>query len=149
MGSTQNNFRGGAVSRLSRRRSSVVAFVWFTLLAKSTGSEPALLAVWPLPGQKQTDVTASYRAAAEAVKGRLLRAGDAWQAARERDAALKLTVSDGFHPTPLGSHLAALAVHCALHGTLPPSDLARERERTGRPDLTDAQVSILREAACF
>jgi hypothetical protein len=48
---------------------------------RAAGSESALLAIWPLPGQKQQDVTASYRAAAEAVKGRLFRAGDAWEAA--------------------------------------------------------------------
>jgi hypothetical protein len=115
---------------------------------REAGSEPALLAIWPLPGQKQADVTASYGAAAEAVKGKLIRAGDAWEAARERDRTLQLTVEDGFHPSPLGSHLAALTVHCVLHGSLPTADLARERERTARPDLTNAQVQILREAAC-
>jgi hypothetical protein len=115
---------------------------------RDTGSEPALLAIWPLPGQKQADVTASYRAAAEAVSGRLFRAGDAWEKARQHDRGLKLTIGDGFHPSPLGSHLAALTVFCALHGRLPPADLARERERTERPDLTDVQVEILRQAAC-
>jgi hypothetical protein len=120
----------------------------FARVIREAGAEPALLAIWPLPGQKQQDVTASYRAAAEAVHGKLIRAGDAWAAAREREHALTLTVEDGFHPSPLGSHLAALTVHCTLYGSLPAADLAGERERTAVPDLTAAQVTILREAAC-
>ncbi|MGH2899300.1 MAG: hypothetical protein ACRDMZ_11545, partial [Solirubrobacteraceae bacterium] len=119
-----------------------------TRIIREAGAEPALLAVWPLPGQRQEDVTASYRAAAEAVHGRLIRAGDAWQAALVRDSSFVFTVEDGFHPSPLGSHLAALVVHCALYGSLPATHLAQERVRTGRASLTDAQVAILRDAAC-
>ena len=82
------------------------------------------------------------------MNGRLIRAGDAWQAALARDSSFVFTVEDGFHPSPLGSHLAALVVHCALYGHLPAPTLAQERARTDLAGLTDAQVAILREVAC-
>jgi hypothetical protein len=104
--------------------------------------------VWPLPGQRQADVSASYRAAAVATGSLLVPAGDAWQAARGRDPSLVLTGPDGFHPSALGTYLAALAVHCRLHGSVPPSRaIGVERERGGT-SLTEEQVRLLRETAC-
>lgn len=115
---------------------------------RAAGARPALLMVWPLPGQRQEDVSASYRAAAVATGSLLVPAGDAWQAARARDGSLRLTVEDGFHPTPLGTYLAALTVHCALNGSLPPAPpLDVERQRA-QADLSQAQARLLREAAC-
>jgi hypothetical protein len=93
-------------------------------------------------------VDASYRAAAEATQSVLIPAGNAWQLALARDRSLRLTVADGFHPSPLGTWLAALTVHCTLNGMLPPAPpLAVERQRTAF-DLTEAQSRILRESAC-
>jgi hypothetical protein len=40
----------------------------------------------------------------------LLPAGEAWRAAWRRDPELKLYGKDGFHPSILGSYLAALVV---------------------------------------
>ena len=115
---------------------------------RAVGGRPALLMVWGIPGQRQEDVAASYRAAAEAIDALLIPAGNAWQLAVGRDRALRMTVADGFHPTPLGTYLAALTVHCALNGALPAAPpLAVERQRA-EFDLTDAQSRILREAAC-
>lgn len=112
------------------------------------GARPALLMVWGLPGQRQEDVSASYRAAAGATGSLLIPAGDAWQAALARDRSLPLTARDRFHPSPLGTWLAALAVHCALNGALPPAPpLDVERERAGF-ELAEGQARILREAAC-
>jgi hypothetical protein len=51
---------------------------------RAVGARPALLEVWPLPGQRQEDVTASYRAAAQATGAVLIPAGQAWQAAAAR-----------------------------------------------------------------
>jgi hypothetical protein len=115
---------------------------------RGVGARVALLGVWPLPGQRQEDVTASYRAAADAVGAVLIPAGDAWQAARAQDQDLVMTVDDGFHPTPLGTYLAALTVHCVLNGRLPPPPaLAVERLRAGA-DLSAEQAAVLRSAAC-
>jgi hypothetical protein len=115
---------------------------------RAVHARPVLLMVWPLPGQRQEDVSASYRAAAVATGSSLVPAGEAWQAARRRDPSLVFTGPDGFHPSALGTYLAALALHCRLHGRLPPvRALAVERERSGVP-LTDEQARLLREAAC-
>jgi len=156
---------GEAAARLRARRWSVVVLQQgpstlpesrdalvrdaqrFAALARAAGARPALLVVWPLPGQRQADVSASYRAAAQAVDGIVLPAGDAWQQALSRDHSLRLTVSDGFHPTPLGTYLAALAIHCALNAGLPPAALATDAQRAGVP-LTAEQDRLLRESAC-
>ena len=82
---------------------------------RKTGGRPALLMVWPLPGQQASAVSASYRAAAEATDAILLPAGDAWVLLGERDPGLVLVGPDGFHPSSLGTYAAALAVACALH----------------------------------
>lgn len=157
--------KGDAARRIASRRWSVVVLQQgpstlpesrellvrdarrFAELARAAGARPALLVVWPLPGQRQADVSASYRAAAAAVDGVVLPAGEVWQEARARDASLQLTIEDGFHPTPLGTYLAALTVHCTLNGRLPPPVLATERQRAGVA-LTEAQDQILRAAAC-
>ena len=115
---------------------------------RAVGGRPALLMVWGLPGQRQEDVSASYRAAAEATGSVLITAGDAWQIALARDRSLRMTDTDGFHPNPLGTWLAALTVHCTLNRSLPPAlTLAVERQRASF-DLSDAQSRILHEAAC-
>jgi hypothetical protein len=115
---------------------------------RAVGARPALLMVWGLPGQRQEDVSASYRAAAQATESSLIPAGDAWQIATGRDRALRMTGPDGFHPSPLGTWLAALTTHCALNGVLPPAPpLDVERQRADFA-LSEAQSRILRDAAC-
>jgi len=88
---------------------------------RAVGARPALLSVWPTDGsQAGYDATlASYGAAAEAVDGILIPAGEAWRAARARDPALTLTVADGFHPSLLGSVLAAYSSWAAITGRSP------------------------------
>ena len=44
-------------------------------------------------------------------KGLLLPAGDAWRAAWAADARLPLYGPDGFHPSPMGTYLAALVIY--------------------------------------
>ena len=60
------------------------------------------------------DVLASYRNAARAARAELLPAGDAWRAAWRRDPKLPLYGSDGFHPSRLGSYLAAVVIYAGL-----------------------------------
>jgi len=55
-------------------------------------------------------VSRSYAAAANDVHGLLFTAGDAWRAAWARDASLALYGPDNFHPSPMGSYLAALVI---------------------------------------
>jgi hypothetical protein len=88
---------------------------------RAVGARPALLSVWPTDGSAGGfDATlASYTAAAEAVDGLLIPAGEAWRAARARDPALTLTVVDGFHPSLLGSVIAAYSTWTAITGRSP------------------------------
>ena len=48
--------------------------------------------------------------AAHDVAGTLLPAGDAWREAWRRGPSLTLYADDGFHPSGLGSYLAALTI---------------------------------------
>jgi hypothetical protein len=93
---------------------------------RAAGGQPALLMVWPLPGQTTEAVAASYRAAAEATGAVLIPAGEEWARARGADPSLVLTVGDGFHPSRAGTELAARTVVCTLFaGSVTPAACAR------------------------
>jgi hypothetical protein len=113
---------------------------------RKAGGRPALLMAWPLPGQTFAAVSASYRAAAQAVDGRIFPAGDAMGIATRRDPSLRLFVADGFHPSLLGTDLAAATVHCTLfpddRGLLPDALAALQ------PQLDAGQRRTLADAAC-
>jgi hypothetical protein len=134
--SLEDHWAGGRVQReIARRRWTYVVMQqgpstlpasranlveWATRYAeaiRAAGAQPALLMVWPLPGQTTQAVAASYRAAAEATGAILIPAGEEWARARERDPSLVLTVSDGFHPSREGTELAARTVVCTLWGS--------------------------------
>lgn len=91
-------------------------------LAREHGTRPALLTVWPesYRAAALTDVISSYANAAEAADAELYAAGVAWQSAWKRNPALPLYGPDGFHPSPLGTYLAALVVVAGLTGQSPP-----------------------------
>jgi hypothetical protein len=106
---------------------------------RRAGAQPALLMVWPLPGQRAADVSASYRAAAEATRSTLIAAGDAWVRAKDADQTLILTGADGYHPSAVGTELAALSVVCTLlTDTSPQPQLA----------LSALQRTVLTNAGC-
>ena len=85
----------------------------FTSEIRRAGAKPALYMVWPSVGrQRDFDrVIESYKLAAEDVDAMLLPVGAAWVAACKRDPRIALYSGDGFHPTVLGSYLAALVVY--------------------------------------
>lgn len=80
--------------------------------ARAGGARPGLLSVWPESYRRQvlSDVIASYRTAATAANADIYPAGDAWYAAWRCDPRLALYGHDGFHPSKLGTYLAALVV---------------------------------------
>src|SRR4051794_15535374 len=84
---------------------------------------PALYEVWPDSafGVRNSfpAVIRSYRSAAEAAHAMFLPAGEAWKAAWRRDARLPLYGPDGFHPSKLGTALAALVIYARLTRTPP------------------------------
>lgn len=89
--------------------------------ARAHGTRPAVLTVWPERERSYvfTDVVRNYRDAARAAKALLLPAGQAWRNAFRRRPAIRLYGPDAFHPSPLGSYLAALVAYTALTGELP------------------------------
>lgn len=92
---------------------------WATQLAgpiRAAGGRPALLMVWPDASRLFAfdDVYASYRGAADAVDGIFIPAGDAWRAVWRRDTDAVLYSGDDFHPSRLGSLVAALTVYAGL-----------------------------------
>jgi hypothetical protein len=83
-------------------------------LIRSRGARPALYEVWPDSafGVRLSFpfVIRSYRAAAGAAHAVFLPAGEAWRAAWRRNPRLPLYGPDGFHPSRLGTTLAALVI---------------------------------------
>jgi len=118
----------------------------FDQVIRQAGGRTALYMVWPESYRPQAfpDVSDSYRLAAEDVGGILLPAGDAWVAAWRQDESLKLYGTDGFHPTLLGSYLAALAIYGGLSGASPiglPSRLSLRGGRAIELPAADARVA--------
>ena len=113
----------------------------FADLAREHGARVALLMVWPESNRPaaRDSVRMSYTNAAAAVDGILVPAGEAWRAAWRRDPTLELYSSDGFHPAPMGSYLAALSLFEQLYGRSPVGV-------TGA-DIDPGKVALLQQAA--
>lgn len=114
------------------------------------GAKTALYMVWPDATRHSAfdSVSASYRAAADAVAGTILPAGDAWIAAWRRDPSLPLYGSDGFHPSMAGSYLAALTIFAGLTGRSPLDVPLRPTALAAiLAGLPDGQLEALRQAA--
>jgi hypothetical protein len=79
--------------------------------------------VWPSSSRRKDfdGVSESYTRAAALIDGVLFPMGEAWRAAWRRDPTLALFGPDGFHPSRLGSSLAALVIFNQLTGRLPPA----------------------------
>jgi lysophospholipase L1-like esterase len=95
--------------------------------ARERGAAPAVYEVWAdsaFGGRSAfAAVVHNYRQAAVAARAKLLPAGEAWQAAWRRSPRLALYGPDGFHPSRLGTTLAALVIYARLTGT-PPARVA-------------------------
>jgi hypothetical protein len=93
----------------------------FDAEVRRSGARTALYMVWPASTRRGDfdAVSESYALAAKDVAGVLLGAGDLWRAAWRRQPELPLYGPDGFHPSPLGSYVAALAIYRGLTGRPP------------------------------
>jgi len=80
----------------------------FAPLVRESGAEPVLLGVWPQQNRlfDFPNVATSYSRAAAAVDGLYAPAGDAWTRYGDYNALY----SDGLHPSPRGTYLAALVI---------------------------------------
>jgi hypothetical protein len=85
---------------------------------RAAGGRIAQLMAWPAaPNRGVFDgVLQSCLDAARVVDGLCFPAGEAWRAAWAIDPALPLYGPDGFHPSPLGTYLAALVVYEGVTG---------------------------------
>jgi hypothetical protein len=85
---------------------------------RAAGGRTALLMVWPESTRFEffDEVRVSYQRAAREVAGLFLPAGEAWLDAWTKDPQLQLYGPDGFHPSELGTYLAALVVYEGITG---------------------------------
>ena len=120
----------GPTSQAEGRPQLVASAVRIAAEAARVGTRPAFYSVWPdeeyaarihrpLP-EAFAAAAESYAAASRAVNGLLLPAGAAWEAAWRKDPSLPLYGPDRFHPSPVGTLLAAIVVYQGLYGA-PPS----------------------------
>jgi hypothetical protein len=116
---------------------------------QEAGGRTAELMVWPARDNIASfdQVRVSYQEAARAVDGLFLPAGEAWRTAWATDPSLPLYGDDGFHPSELGTFLAALVVYEGITGrdaqTLPPNALAAGHSL----NLSAGTVRLLQRAA--
>ncbi len=121
----------------------------FDGVIRAAGARTALYMVWPESSRRQAfpDVSASYRLAAQDVDGILLPAGDAWIAAWRRDPSLPLYGPDGFHPSVLGTYLAALTIYGGLRDASLVGLPSRLQLRNGRTLEVAPREAALAQAA--
>ncbi len=106
-------------STVKLNRDSLILWTkMFEPLVRAVGARPALYMVWPDAGRTASfdECRLSYQLAAQAVNGDFFPAGQAWRAAWSMDATLPLYGADGFHPSPLGTYLAALVMYERITG---------------------------------
>ena len=117
---------------------------------RGVGAQTALFMVWPDASRFAffDACRTSYQMAAQAVGGVFMPAGVAWTIAWEKDPTLPLYSGDGFHPSQLGTYLAALVIYERITGhdarTLP--DIAL-REGGGAINVSETTVRLLQDAA--
>ena len=113
----------GPSALLESRRLLVASTRRFDAEIKKAGARTALYMVWPSRARRGDfpGVSQSYAAAAKAVQGLLLPAGDAWRAAWAINPELPLYGPDGFHPSEMGTYLAALVIYEQIFAAPPPA----------------------------
>ena len=117
----------------------------FDRVIREANAKTALYMVWPSRARYRdmAGVITSYTNAAKSVEGTLLPAGLAWHLGFQREPELPLYGEDQFHPSRLGSYLAALVIYEGLTGEptegLPPA----VRDRT----LTPPRLHLLTDIA--
>jgi hypothetical protein len=115
---------------------------------RAQGASTALFMVWP-DRRRLFDfdgVLDSYRTAAENIGGLFLPSGEAWRVAWESAPLLALYGSDGFHPSVLGSYLAAVVMMEKMTG-YDPEALPPEIRRSSGAVQLDPEIAALIHAA--
>jgi hypothetical protein len=122
--------------------------------AARIGARTAIFMAWPPRAGPGTiaDSSRSHRHAAADVGALLLPVGDAFQIALEGDPHLEVLSADGFHPSPLGTYLAAIVIHKALSNRsapFVPADLATagDPQRFPAIHVSPRTITLLKSAA--
>jgi hypothetical protein len=106
-------------STLPLSRDSLILWTgMFDRYIRAAGARTALFMVWPDSTRRAffDDCRVSYQMAAQSVNGLFLPAGAAWVAAWQAAPQLALYGPDGFHPSPIGTYLAALVMYERITG---------------------------------
>jgi hypothetical protein len=124
----------------------------FDKAIRASGAKPALYMVWPSRARFSDfdRVVESYKLAANDVKGMLFPVGAAWREAWKRDANIALYSEDRFHPSVLGSYLAALVIYEKLYGAFPsglPLSLKLRSKTLDKIEVSKEHASLLQAAA--
>jgi hypothetical protein len=92
----------------------------FAEVCKKYKAKPALYMVWPSKSRSfdRDGVITSYTKAAAATGSLLCPAGLGWKYAWQTDPSLPLYGADNFHPSVMGTVLAALTVYGAITGKM-------------------------------
>lgn len=108
----------GPTTTLINRDTLIIASKLLDPYVKAAGGKIAQLMAWPHMSQPHLfdAVRASSSAAANAVGGVLIPAGQAWREALLLDPTVQLYGGDGYHPGPLGTYLAALVTYERVTG---------------------------------
>ncbi len=109
-------------STLPESRENLIQYARiFAQKIRAESGHPALYGVWPEEARLSFFDAGieSYRAAADSVDGLSLPAALAWKTAWATDPAFPLYGRDRFHPSPLGTYLAALVVYAGVTGRSP------------------------------
>ena len=100
------------------RDTLILAAKLFDLHVRPRGGVTALFMSWPMSHRLAyfDAVRDSYRAATRGVDGRFFPVGEAWREAWRRDPSLPLYAGDGYHPSRLGTLLAAYVIYEQVTG---------------------------------
>jgi hypothetical protein len=124
----------------------------FDAEVRRAGARTALYMVWPASARRADfdGVRASYAAAAQAVGGLFLPAGEAWRTLWRLDTRIALYGPDGFHPTASASYLAALVITRGITGRSiekVPAAIAPAGQAASRLVIPDGEAAVLKRAA--
>ena len=109
-------------SALASSRAELILWAGlFGEMIEENGAQAVMYGVWPQYDRAFDfpNVAESYRQAADAIGALLAPAGEAWLNAWARDSTLALYAPDDFHPTTMGTYLAALTVFERVYGRTP------------------------------
>ena len=123
----------------------------FAFETKARGAKVILYSTWTSRNRLNymDDVLESYRLAAEDVGGGLVAVGEGWRAAWKRDPTLPLYADDQFHPSPMGTYLAALMFFEYFTGRSPvgvPPPNSKEKA-LHKVSVTPEQLKVLQDSA--